>query len=259
MTRFHTALSLLITTMLLLSATSCADKKDMKAPEPSVEELYNNAMDKLQKKEYKSAVELFEQVERDYPYSSWSVNAQIMEAYSHYSNTDYDDVINVTDRFIKLHPGNKNIAYIYYLRAVSYYEQISDVARDQHTTELALAALKEVVARFPDSDYARDARVKIDLANDHLAGKEMEIGRFYLKNGNILAATNRFRTVVDQYQTTSHTPEALYRLTAAYLTLGIDQEAQKTAAVLGYNYPASKWYRYSYNLLEKQDKTVKKR
>lgn len=250
MTLFRNFSSLLLMSFLLLSITACADKKDKNAPEPAVEELYSKAMDRLEKKEYKAAIEGFEQVERDYPYSIWSVNAQIMEAYTYYSDTKYDDVITVTDRFIKLHPGNKNIAYIYYLRALSYYEQISDTARDQKATELALSSLKEVVARFPDSDYARDAKVKIDLANDHLAGKEMEIGRFYLKNHNLLAAINRFRIVVDQYQTTSHTPEALYRLTAAYLALGIKDEAQKNAAVLGYNYPDSKWYHYSYLLME---------
>lgn len=244
--------SFFIVSFLLLSLTSCASKEEKVLAELPVEELYNNAMNKMEKKQYKAAIELFEQVERDYPYSTWSTNGQIMQAYAYYSDTKYDDVIATIDRFIQLHPGNKNVAYLYYLRALSYYEQISDTARDQGATELALSSLKEVIARFPSTDYARDARVKIDLANDHLAGKEMEIGRFYLKNGDLIAATNRFRTVVDHYQTTSHTPEALYRLTAAYLTMGIRDEAQRNAAVLGYNYPDSKWYRYSYDLLEKK-------
>lgn len=250
MMRLPTVFLPLLLILSLLCVASCNHKNKEKEPTPTVEELYSRGMSKFEKKEYKGAIEAFDQLENDYPYSSWAVNAEIMEAYSYYVDKKYADVVSVTDRFIKMHPGNKNIAYIYYLRALSYYEQISDTGRDQKATQLALGSLKEVVARFPASDYARDARVKIDLVNDHLAGKEMEIGRFYLKSGKTLAAVNRFRTVANQYQTTSHVPEALYRLTAGYMTLGVKSEAERNAAVLGYNYPASKWYHYSYDVLE---------
>jgi outer membrane protein assembly factor BamD len=172
-----------------------------------------------------------------------------MAAFSHYQALEYDDAIIALDRFIQLHPGSELTPYAYYLKALSYYEQITDVRRDQRITELALSALGEVVRRFPDTPYARDASLKIDLTNDHLAGKEMEIGRYYLGQGHYNAAIGRFRTVVERYQTTSHVPEALHRLTEAYLALGIVDEAKAAAAVLGHNFPGSEWYIDSYALL----------
>jgi outer membrane protein assembly factor BamD len=172
-----------------------------------------------------------------------------MGAFANYQSNKYDEAINALDRFIQLHPGHKDVAYAYYLRAISYYEQISDVGRDQNMTWLALQALENVVRRFPESRYSRDAILKLDLARDHLAGKHMEIGRFYLKKGEYLAAINRFRTVIKDYQTTTHVPEAMLRLVESYLALGVTEEAQATAAVLGYNYPGSAWYADSYVLL----------
>jgi outer membrane protein assembly factor BamD len=236
--------------LMVLVLSSCAgkDKENEKLAEANVEQLYNEGLAGLEKNNYKSAAQAFEKIEQDQPYSKLAAQAQIMEAYAHYRNEKYDDAITVLDRFTKLHPGNKDIAYVYYLKALCYYEQISDVKRDQQTTVYALSALREVVARFPENVYARDAKIKIDLVNDHLAGKEMEIGRFYLRKGKAIAALNRFQEVVEKYQTTSHVPEALYRLTVVYLQLGIKEEALKNTAVLGYNYPSSKWYRYSYEL-----------
>ncbi len=236
---------------VLLAVAACSSSGDEAVyVERPVEDLYNDAVDALDTGEGKEAAQLFEEVERQHPYSVWATKAQLMAAYAYYENQDYDDAILSLDRFIQLQPGNRDISYAYYLRALSYYEQISDVGRDQRITELALGSLEEVERRFPDSKYAKDARLKIDLTRDHLAGKEMEIGRFYLKRRHYLAAINRFRTVVDEYQTTTHTPEALHRLTEAYAALGIGPEAQEAAAVLGYNYPGTDWYGDSYAVVE---------
>ena len=236
---------------VLLAVTACSSSQDELAyVERPVEDLYNDAVDALDSGESANAATLFEEVERQHPYSIWATKAQLMAAYSYYENQDYDDAILSLDRFIQLQPGNRDVAYAYYLRALSYYEQISDVGRDQRITKLALDGLEEVSRRFPDSKYAKDARLKIDLTRDHLAGKEMEIGRFYLKQQHYLAAINRFRTVIDEYQTTTHTPEALHRLTEAYTALGIAPEAQEAAAVLGYNYPGTNWYGDSYAVVE---------
>jgi len=221
--------------------------------ERSVNELYNNAVDALQAGNNEEAAKLFDEVERQHPYSTFASKAQLMAAYAHYQNDSYEDAINALDRFIELHPGNPDISYAYYLKALSYYERIADVRRDQEMTTKARDALQEVVKRFPDSKYARDARLKLDLTEDHLAGKEMTVGRYYLENGHHLAAINRFRNVVEDYQTTSHVPEALHRLVEAYLVLGIRREAKAAAAVLGHNYPGSSWYKDSYELLKGKD------
>ena len=181
------------------------------------------------------------------PFSSWAVNAQVMQAYSEYVQNKYTDAIATLDRFIQLHPVHRDIAYIYYLRALCYYEQIADIQRDQKGTEQAMAALQEVVTRFPNSPYANDARLKIDLCQDHMAGKEMEIGRYYQTQHLYQAAIGRFQRVVDEYQTTAHVPEALARIVEVYLALGLRDQAKKTAAVLGYNDPGSFWYQEAYN------------
>ena len=233
-----------------LAACSSTEPEYIERP---VEDLYNNAMDSMLEGEYEESARLFDEVERQHPYSVWASKAQLMAAYAYYQNNKYDDAINALDRFIQLHPGNRDVAYAYYLRAISYYEQISDVERDQKMTRMALETLEEVVRRFPDSRYARDARLKIDLARDHLAGKHMEIGRFYQGQGEYLAAINRFRAVIQDYQTTTHAPEALHRLVECYLAIGVTDEAQATAAVLGYNFPGSDWYVDSYALLTGAD------
>lgn len=240
---------------MALAVTGCAGMgaKDVKYIERPVEEIYNTALKELQKGRYFQAAEQFDEVERQHPYSVWARRSMLMAAYSNYQINEYDKAILAAQRFISLHPGNRDVVYAYYLVAISYYEQISDVGRDQKITAEALRALTEVVRRFPTSDYARDARLKIDLTNDHLAGKEMEIGRYYLKQHEYLAAINRFRIVVEFFQTTSHVPEALHRLTESYVALGIIDEAQSAAAVLGHNYPGSDWYQDSYSLLTGKD------
>ncbi len=233
-----------------LAACSSSDKPYVERP-PEV--LYNLALDAMEEGEYEDAAANFDEVERQHPYSVWATKAQLMAAFANYQDNEYDKAVAAAERFIALHPGHRDVAYAYYLIAISYYEQISDVGRDQKQTELALKALSELVRRFPSSDYARDARLKIDLTRDHLAGKQMEIGRFYLGRGHYVAAINRFRTVVEQYQTTTHTAEALHRLAEAYLALGVTEEAQTAGAVLGYNYPNSDWYEDTYALLSRAE------
>ena len=237
--------------------TSCSSD-EVAYEERPVEEIYNQAMDRLLSGDSQLAAIDFDEVERQHPYSVWARKSQLMAAYSHYLDNKYDEAIFAAQRFLQLHPGNRDAPYAYYLIAISYYEQIADIGREQKLTELALGALQEVVNLYPTSEYARDARLKIDLARDHLAGKEMEIGRYYLERGHHGAAINRFRQVVEIYQTTSHVPEALHRLTEAYLALGIMEEARNTAAVLGHNYPGSEWYVDSYALLTGEDFQVDK-
>jgi outer membrane protein assembly factor BamD len=241
--------ALLLATMALLpllSGCGASDENARALPTGAVEELYNNGVDALNARRFTTAGDQFASVEQNYPYSSWAVNAQLMSGYSNYLQNKYTDAIGILDRFIQLHPAHRDIAYAYYLRSLCYYEQIADIQRDQKGTEQAMNALREVVNRFPDTTYARDAKLKIDLCFDHLAGKEMEIGRYYQKQHLYEAAIGRFQRVVDDYQTTNHVPEALARLTEVYLALGLKDQARKTAAVLGYNYPGSQWYEDSF-------------
>ena len=191
----------------------------------------------------------FNEVDRQHPYSVWARRAMLISAFCSYQANSYPAAIATADNYISLHPGSREVAYAFYIKAISLYEQIVDVGRDQSVTEGALVALQDVVQRFPDTEYARDAMLKIDLTNDHLAGKEMAVGRYYLVRGDYIGAINRFRTVVDQYQTTPQIAEALQRLTEAYYSLGLNSEAQTAAAVLGRNYPGSPWYQSAYNIL----------
>ncbi len=239
---------LLVLSIWVWALAACGSKAPDYVERP-VEQIYNEAMDEVDKGSYPNAAKLFDEVERQHPYSAWATKAQLMAAYAYYQNNKYDQAIAALDHFIELHPSNRDTAYAYYLKGLSYYEQITDVGRDQAVTEQALNSLDELIRRFPDSKYARDARLKVDLTRNHLAGKEMEIGRYYLTRGQYLAAVNRFRRVIEGYQTTEQIPEALHRLTEAYLRLGVRQEAQASAAVLGYNYPGSDWYKRSYDLL----------
>ena len=237
---------------LAVALVGCASEEP-EIPEQPAEVLYTNALNALEEGRAPQAARMFEEVERQHPYSSWATQALVMAAYSYYLMDDYDSAIPALENFIQLHPGNRNAAYAFYLRALCYYEQIADVTRDQGNTEEAQRALSDVIARFPNTPYARDASLKLDLVRDHLAGKEMEVGRYYLQRHIYLAAINRFRTVVERYQTTTHVPEALHRLVEAYLSLGILNEAQAAGAVLGYNYPGSDWYLDTYSLLASRD------
>ncbi|MEM7222166.1 MAG: outer membrane protein assembly factor BamD [Pseudomonadota bacterium] len=241
--------------VLLFGLAACGGDDGPAYVERPVEDLYNSAVNSLLAGDNKQAANLFDEVERQHPYSVWASKAQLMAAYAHYLDNKYTDAINTLDRFIQLHPGNRDVDYAYYLKALSYYEQISDVQRDQKMTRLALESLEDLQRRFPNSQYSRDARLKADLARDHLAGKEMSVGRYYQRQGDYLAAINRYRAVIENYQTTTHAPEALHRLVESYLALGIIPEAKATAAVLGYNYPGSQWYVDSYALLTGVDLT----
>jgi len=229
------------------------DKSDDTTPqyvERPVEQIYADAWQKINERSWSDAAKQFGEVERQHPYSVWARRAMLMSAFCFYQANKYTDAISTADQYIQLHPGSKEVAYAFYLKAISLYEQIVDIGRDQSKTEAALVALQDVVQRFPDTDYARDATLKIDLTLDHLAGKEMAIGRYYLRTGDYIGAINRFRTVVEQYQKTSQIAEALERLTEAYYALGLDSEAQTAAAVLGANYPGSQWYTDAYNILK---------
>jgi outer membrane protein assembly factor BamD len=245
--RFPRAVFIAATVVLpLLSGCGSSTDTPKNAPVGPVEELYNNGVDALNTRRFSVADDQFNLVEQNYPYSTWAVNAQLMSGYSLYLQNKYTESIGTLDRFIQLHPVHRDIAYAYYLRALCYYEQIADIERDQKGTEQAMNALREVVNRFPDTSYANDAKLKIDLCIDHLAGKEMEIGRFYQKQHLYEAAIGRFQRVVDDFQTTNHVPEALARLTEIYLVLGLKDQARRTAAVLGYNYPGNEWYSDTY-------------
>jgi outer membrane protein assembly factor BamD len=234
-----------------LTVSGCARQPVTAAAyiERPVEQIYSDAWVMIDRANWTEAARQFDEVERQHPYSIWARRAILMSAYCYYMGNRYDEAVQTANTFIQLHPGNKDVPYAYYLKAVSLYEQIADINRDQRKTDEALTALQDLIQRYPATEYARDARLKVDLARDHLAGKEMAVGRFYLRSGDTLAAIVRFRTVVDRYQTTSHTPEALERLTEAYLTLGVVTEAQTAAAVLGHNYPGSAWYQDAYALL----------
>jgi len=225
------------------------NKADTQYVARDVSTLYNSAKYRLDRGQYKLAAALFDEVERQHPYSPWARRAQLMSAFSYYMNQDYTEAVSAAQRFLAIHPGNKDAPYAFYLISLCYYEQIADVTRDQKITQQAKDALGELIRRYPESRYAADARLKLDLVNDHLAGKEMEVGRFYQRRGQWIAATIRFRNVIDQYQTTTHTPEALERLVESYLALGLPEEAKKAAAVLGANYPGSKWYQHAHKLM----------
>ena len=221
--------------------------------ERPVELLFATGASRLDARQWNQAVDYFAEVERQHPYSEWSRRAILMTAYANYQSGKYIEAIGDADRFLSLYPGNPSAAYAHYLKAICYFDQIVDVGRDQAATGQALVALRDVVQRFPKTEYAADARLKIDMVNDQLAGKEMSVGRYYLRQDDTLAAIGRFQTVLQRYQTTTHAAEALYRLVEANLALGLLEEARRNGAVLGHNYPGDYWYREAYALLTSKD------
>jgi outer membrane protein assembly factor BamD len=233
-------------------ATGRGAKSDTAYVARDVSSLYTAAKRTMDGGDYVLAAKLFDEVERQHPYSSWARRAQLMSAFNYYLATKYPESISSAQRFLTIHPGNAEAPYAQYLVAMSYYQQIPDVTRDQSATQQASDAFGELIRRYPNTRYATDARLKLDLIKDHLAGKEMEVGRFYQRSGQWLAATYRFRTVAEQYQTSSHAPEALERLVECYVALGVPDQALQTAAVLGRNYPGTYWYRQSLRLLIKE-------
>ncbi len=233
-----------------LFSSSAVEKKPIEAY--TAQEIFQRAEYDLENGDYEEAAEWFGEVERLYPYSEVAKRALIMQAYVHHKDHAFDDSRAAAARFLEVYPGDEEAAYAQYLLALSYYDQIDAIGRDQGLTFQALQALRDVIERYPETEYARSAILKFDLAFDHLAGKEMEIGRYYLKRKNYTAGINRFRVVVEQYQTTSHTPEALHRLVESYLSLGLTDEAQTAGAILGHNFKSTEWYEDSFRLLTAQ-------
>ena len=255
--KFRTGLLLLAVAASALTLSACNGGKArprLAYEERPVEALYNTGYARLERKRWRDAIDYFQEVERQHPYSEWSRRAILMQIYAYYQDSSYADAIAAADRFIQLFPGNPSAAYAFYMKAICNFEQIVDVGRDQGYALAALSGLRDVVRRYPGTSYATDAMVKIDMVNDQLAGKEMNIGRYYQRAHQPLAAINRYRAVIDNadYQRTSHTPEALYRLVEVYLTLGLKEEATRNGAVLGHNYPGSPWYAEAYALLTEQ-------
>ena len=243
--------------LLLLTASlgGCSSfdffKKDEIVPDEPADRLYNEGLYFLNEKQNsKEAAKKFEEVDRQHPYSEWARKSLIMSAYAYYSAGDYDNCVASAQRYITLHPGSPDAAYAQFLIGSSYYDEIPDITRDQARTEKALAALQEVIRKYPTSEYANTAKQKIEVATDQIAGKEMQIGRYYLKKKDYTGAINRFKVVVTKYQTTREVEEALERLTEAYMALGITSEAQTAAAVLGHNFPDSEWYHHAYALVK---------
>lgn len=249
----HFARTIALTVMAggLAACGGVRNREEVQFVDEPVAALYNRGIDMIERQRYPAALRAFEEVERQHPYSSWARRSMLMEAFVRYQANQYDQAIENAQRFVSLHPGNESAPYAYYLIAICYFERIVDVGRDQGMTEQALTALNDVVRRYPETAYARDARLKIDMVYDQLAGKEMEVGRFYLTRDQHLAAINRFRQVIENehYQRTSHVPEALHRLVEAYLSVGMNEEAQRMAAILGHNFPGNAWYQRSYTLL----------
>jgi outer membrane protein assembly factor BamD len=243
------ALALIVAVAVSGCSTFKKKKPTLAYEERPVELLFSVGASNLDHHQWNDAVNYFREVERQHPYSEWSRRAILMTAYAHYEANNYAEAIADADRFITLYPGNAATPYAYYLKSICYFEQIVDVGRDQASTQQAEQALGEVIKRYPKTEYALDSHLKLDMVEDQLAGKEMTIGRFYLRAGDPIAAIGRFRLVVSRYQTTSHAPEALYRLVEAYLTVGLVDEARRNGAVLGYNYPGDIWYRDAYRLL----------
>lgn len=240
---------------LAVSLTGCGSlggkkKERLAYVERPAELIYNQAVKELDRQDWADAKLLFQEVERQHPFSKWARRSLLMSGYASYRSADHDESIATAQRFISLHPGSDSAPYAYYLIAINYYDQIYDVGRDQATTVAAEASLQQIVRRYPESDYARDARLKLELTHDHLAGKEMSIGRYYLKDSQHLAAIKRFKNVVSEYETTSQVEEAMHRLVESYVSIGVIQEAKLVGSVLGYNYPNSEWYADSYDLLD---------
>lgn len=241
----------LVLLALALPLAACAGKDDIQLPDDPADKLYNEGLYLLnQKRDYKDAAKKFEEVDRQHPYSDWARKALIMQAYAYYEAKEYTDSISAASRYVTLHPGSPDAAYAQYLIASSYFDMIPDVTRDQARTEKAMAALDEVIRKYPNSEYANSAKKKLDVARDQLAGREMMVGRYYLERKDFTGAINRFKIVVTQYQTTRHVEEALMRLTECYMALGIVPEAQTAAAVLGHNFPDSRWYQDAYRLVK---------
>ena len=233
---------------LMLCACASSDKEDINLP---AEDLYNRAYENLEATKYKKAAEQFERLETQHPYSKWAVKAKLMAAYAYYKNESYDDAIMAADRFLKYHPGNKDADYAYYLKGMSYYDQITSAEKDQLNTRMAQETFERLVMLYPDSKYTKDVLQKINLAEDYKAAQEMIVGRYYLNNGNYLSALNRFNVVLEQYQKTIQIEEALYREVEIYAILGMNKYAKGYYKILNMNYPNSEWTAKAAKIMDK--------
>src|SRR5438477_582516 len=241
---------LLVLAAAALSACAWFGDKDLPLSDDPPDRLYNEGLFLLNSKhDFKAAAKKFEEVDRQHPYSEWARKSLIMSAYAYYEGREYEEAITAGKRYVTLHPGSSDAAYAQYLVGSSYFDQIPDISRDQGRTEKAMQALEEVARKFPNTEYAASAKKKVEIARDQMAGKEMRTGIYYLERRDFIGAVNRFKVVVTQYQTTRHVEEALYRLTEVYMALGIVPEAQTAAAVLGHNFPDSRWYKDAYALV----------
>lgn len=243
----------LIPFLCLVVLAGCTTTSDETYVDRTVDELYNEAVDLYDKGSYTAAAKMFTEVERQHPYSDWALKAQIRAGEAYFQAKKYEDAIETYNVFAELHPAHPDLAYCHYMIGMCYYEQIPTVERDQQVTELAMKSFDTVVQRFPATVYAQDAQMKLDLIRNQLAGKEMDVGRFYMGEGSYLPAVSRFEGVIKNFQTSSYTPEALHRLVESYLALGMTNEARKMAALLGHNYPGSAWYQDTYTLMQKFD------
>jgi outer membrane protein assembly factor BamD len=245
------ALATLSAVALLAAVLAACSSMEPVAPDEPADKLYNEGLYLLNERhDVKTAAKRFEEVDRQHPYSDWARKSLLMTAYAYYQGGEYEESINAAKRYISLHPGSPDAAYAQYLIGASYFDRIPDVTRDQVRTEKAIENLEEVIRKYPQTEYAQSARRKIEIARDNLAGKEMEVGRYYLKRRDYTGAINRFKVVVTRYQRTRHVEEALLRLTECYMALGIMAEAQTSAAVLGHNFPDSRWYKDAFNLIQ---------
>ena len=249
----------LLVAILAGCGSSVERRENIDIEQYSAKQIFERGEFELERGQPSEAAYYFSEIERLYPYSDMAKRGLIMQAYAYHQAEDYQNSRSAAQRYIDFYPADEDAAYAQYLLALSYYDRIDEVGRDQDLTFKALQALRTVIERYPESEYARSAILKFDLAFDHLAGKEMEVGRYYLKRQHYTAAINRFRTVVEDFQTTSHTAEALHRLVESYLSLGLTDEAQTAGAILGHNFRGTEWYQDSYKLLTGQGLELKSR
>ena len=246
----------LIFVLIILLFSNCSESQNglesSVSEDKAAEEIFNSGEKEILRKRYGDAAEKFKEVERLYPYSDWSKRALIMQVYALHKDRAYENVVSAANRFIEFHPNDKDVPYAYYLIGLSYYDQVLEIGRDQKLTQEALAVFKLIIEEYPNSEYALSSQIKFDFLRDHLASKEMEVGRYYLKRAHFVPAINRFRRVVEDFSTTSQVPEALHRLVEANLSLGLIDEAQTAGAILGYNYKSTEWYERTFELLKSE-------
>ena len=246
----------LIFVLIILLFSSCSESQNglesSVSEDKAAEEIFNSGEKEILRKRYGDAAEKFKEVERLYPYSDWSKRALIMQVYALHKDQAYENVVSAANRFIEFYPNDKDVSYAYYLIGLSYYDQVLEIGRDQKLTQEALAIFKLIIKEYPNSEYASSSQIKFDFLRDHLASKEMEVGRYYLKRKHFVSAINRFRRVIEDFSTTSHVPEALHRLVEANLSLGFFDEAQTAGAILGYNYKSTEWYERTFELLQSE-------